>query len=207
MIIRIYGLDQAGNIVQVPSTEVTLQCTAGATKHVSDDTYILTIDKAGQSQSCNALWDDLVAQRFFDVDAVLFGGGLGSTNTALTMVSIIILLFVAIMMVLIRRIRPDTSREDFWEDEYEHDVESIVEDELEKETPVIKETKEPETVSVEKEESSEDIRSRLAAEAKRTGIMQAAPGTEQGKTGWYIDSTGELTSWLVAEDGSWTKMS
>ena len=207
MIIRIYGLDQAGNIVQVPSTEVTLQCTAGSTKHVSDDTYILTIDKAGQSQSCNVLWDDLVAQRFFDVDAVLFGGGLGSTNTALTMVSIIILLFVAIMMVLIRRIRPDTSREDLWDDEYEDDVESIVEVELKKETPVIKETKEPETVSVEKEESSEDIRSRLAAEAKRTGIMQAAPGTEQGKTGWYIDSTGELTSWLVAEDGSWTKMS
>ena len=168
---------------------------------------MLTIEQAGQSQSCNALWNDLVAQRFFDVDAVLFGGGLGSTNTALTMVSIIILLFIAIMMVLIRRIRPDTSREEFWDDDYEDGVESIVEDELEKETPVIKETKEPETVSVEKEESPEDIRTRLAAEAKRTGIMQAAPGTEQGKTGWYIDSSGELTSWLVSEDGEWTRVS
>ena len=207
MIIRIYGLDQAGNIVEVPSSEVSIQCTAGSTKHISDDTYMLTIEQAGQSQSCNALWNDLVAQRFFDVDAVLFGGGLGSTNTALTMVSIIILLFIAIMMVLIRRIRPDTSREEFWDDDYEDGVESIVEDELEKETPVIKETKEPETVSVEKEESPEDIRTRLAAEAKRTGIMQAAPGTEQGKTGWYIDSSGELTSWLVSEDGEWTRVS
>ena len=207
MIIRIYGLDQAGNIVEVPSSEVSIQCTAGSTKHISDDTYMLTIEQAGQSQSCNALWNDLVAQRFFDVDAVLFGGGLGSTNTALTMVSIIILLFIAIMMVLTRRIRPDTSREEFWDDDYEDGVESIVEDELEKETPVIKETKEPETVSVEKEESPEDIRTRLAAEAKRTGIMQAAPGTEQGKTGWYIDSSGELTSWLVSEDGEWTRVS
>ena len=25
--------------------------------------------------------------------------------------------------------------------------------------------------------------------------------TKQGKTGWYIDSSGELTSWLVSEDG------
>ena len=45
------------------------------------------------------------------------------------------------------------------------------------------------------------------AEAKRTGVMQAAPGTEQGKTGWYIDSSGELTSWLVSDSGEWTRMS
>ena len=57
------------------------------------------------------------------------------------------------------------------------------------------------------EESTEDLRSRLAAEAKRTGVMQAAPGTQQGKTGWYIDSSGELTSWLVSESGEWTRMS
>ena len=56
-------------------------------------------------------------------------------------------------------------------------------------------------------ESKEDLRARLAAEAKRTGIMQAAPGTEQGKTGWYIDSDGQLTSWLVSESGEWTRMS
>ena len=51
------------------------------------------------------------------------------------------------------------------------------------------------------------MRARLAAEAKRTGVMQAAPGTEQGKTGWYIDSDGQLTSWLVSESGEWTRMS
>ena len=31
--------------------------------------------------------------------------------------------------------------------------------------------------------------------------------TKQGKTGWYIDSSGELTSWLVSEDGEWTRIS
>ena len=63
----------------------------------------------------------------------------------------------------------------------------------------------PETT--EKKESGEDLRARLSAEAKKTGVMQAAPGTEQGKTGWYVDSTGELTSWLVSETGEWTRVS
>ena len=48
---------------------------------------------------------------------------------------------------------------------------------------------------------------KLAERAKKTGVMQAAPGTEQGKTGWYIDSSGELTSWLVSDDGTWTRIS
>ena len=56
-------------------------------------------------------------------------------------------------------------------------------------------------------QSNEGLRERLANDAKRTGVMQAAPGTEQGKTGWYIDSSGELTSWLVSESGEWTRMS
>ena len=56
-------------------------------------------------------------------------------------------------------------------------------------------------------ESTEDLRARLATRAKKTGVMQAAPGTEQGKTGWYIDSSGELTSWLVSDDGTWTRIS
>ena len=69
-----------------------------------------------------------------------------------------------------------------------------------KSEPVIEEVKEI-------EESSEEIRARLAEEAKRTGVMQAAPGTEQGKTGWYIDTSGELTSWQVTESGEWIRLS
>ena len=72
---------------------------------------------------------------------------------------------------------------------------------------VINETASVETKTETTGESKEDLRARLAAEAKRTGVMQAAPGTEQGKTGWYIDSDGQLTSWLVSESGEWTRMS
>ena len=211
MIIRIYAIDQAGNKIDVPPDEVTIKCTAGTVEHLAGDTYEVSIDQSGQSQSCNAYWEDLVAQRFFDVDAVLFGGGLGDSNTALTMVSIIIFLFIAIMVVLIRRLKADQEETDYWDDddleEYEDEMEHLDDDIVEKPEPSTPEP-EPEVETKKEEgESKEDLRARLAAEAKKTGIMQAAPGTEQGKTGWYIDSNGDLTSWLVSESGEWTRMS
>ena len=159
-------------------------------------------------RQCNVLWNDLVAQRFFDVDAVLFGGGLGDSNTALTMVSFIVLLFIAIMFVLIRRMK-DSGSEDFdWEEEFaDDDEETSNVESTESEETYIEPATESQTTAQTITESNEDLRTRLAAEAKRTGIMQAAPGTEQGKTGWYIDSDGQLTSWLVSETGEWTRVS
>jgi len=200
----------------MPADEMKIQCTVGSVRHLSDDTYEVSVDQAGQSQSCNAYWNDLVAQRFFDVNAVLFGGGLGDSNTALTMVSIIVFLFISIMVVLIRRIKGEETDEDYWEDDDE-EYEKEYEDDYSESETVIETVTESKTVVVAKEEevveddsdkkSKEQLRQHLADEAKRTGVMQAAPGTEQGKTGWYIDSSGELTSWLVTESGEWTRMS
>ena len=120
MIMRIHAIDQAGNRIEVPHQEVTIKCTTGGVEHLAGDTYEVSIDQSGQSQSCNVFWNDLVAQRFFDVDAVLFGGGLGDSNTALTLVSIIVFLFVAIMFVLIRRVKGDQSDDYEWEGEFIH---------------------------------------------------------------------------------------
>ena len=213
MIIRVHAIDQAGNRIEVPGDEVTIKCTAGTVSHLAADTHELSIDQAGDSHSCNAYWNDLIAQRFFDVEAVLFGGGLGDSNTALTMVSIIVFLFIAIMVVLIRRMK-DESQDDYeWEDEFEDEESDDVDSELLADhneltpTHTAIEEKATEPAHTEKKESGEDLRARLAAEAKKTGVMQAAPGTEQGKTGWYVDSTGELTSWLVSETGEWTRVS
>ena len=209
MIMRIHAIDQAGNRIEVPHQEVTIKCTTGDVEHLAGDTYEVSIDQAGQSQSCNAIWNDLVAQRFFDVDAVLFGGGLGDSNTALTMVSIIVFLFIAIMLVLIRRMKSERQDDFEWEDEFEDedDEVNLQHETTEEISPHTNEPTEPENSEQEVTESKEDLRAKLAAEAKRTGVMQAAPGTEQGKTGWYIDSDGQLTSWLVSESGEWTRMS
>ena len=208
MIMRIHAIDQAGNRIEVPHQEVTIKCTTGDAEHLAGDTYEVSIDQAGQSQSCNVLWNDLVAQRFFDVDAVLFGGGLGDSNTALSMVSFIVLLFIAIMFVLIRRIKNNGSEDFDWEEEFADDEEEAsTDDSIESEERYPEPASESATTEQKTTESGEDLRARLAAEAKRTGVMQAAPGTEQGKTGWYIDSDGQLTSWLVSESGEWTRVS
>lgn len=213
LIIRIHAIDQASNRIEVPGDEVNIKCTAGSVSHLAADTHELSIDQSGDSHSCNVYWNDLIAQRFFDVEAVLFGGGLGDSNTALTMVSIIIFLFIAIMVVLIRRMKGEDQDDYEWDDEFEEEETEDVDGDLydsqyeEAQTQVIVENESSEPAPAEQKESSEDLRSRLAAEAKKTGIMQAAPGTEQGKTGWYVDSTGELTSWLVSESGEWTRVS
>ena len=209
MIMRIHAIDQASNRIEVPHQEVTIKCTTGDVEHLAGDTYEVSIDQAGQSQSCNAIWNDLVAQRFFDVDAVLFGGGLGDSNTALTMVSIIVFLFIAIMLVLIRRMKSNRQDDFEWEDEFEDEDDEVhlQQETTEEISPHANEPTEPENREQEVADSKEDLRANLAAEAKRTGVMQAAPGTEQGKTGWYIDSDGQLTSWLVSESGEWTRIS
>jgi len=209
LIIRIHAIDQAGNRIEVPSEEVNIKCTSGKVSHLAADTHELSIDQAGDSHSCNVYWNDLIAQRFFDVEAVLFGGGLGDSNTALTMVSMIIFLFIAIMVVLIRRMKGESQDDYEWEDEFEEeeseDVNSdLYESQNEQTQTVVEEITNTQT---ENKESGEELRAKLAAEAKKTGVMQAAPGTEQGKTGWYVDSTGELTSWLVSETGDWTRVS
>ena len=207
MIIRVHAIDQAGNRIEVPEDEIDIKCTVGSVTHLAGDTYEVSIDQSGQSQSCNLYWDDLVAQRFFDVDAVLFGGGLGDSDTALTLVTIIITLFIAIMLVLIRRMKQDDDTN--WEEEEVLQSQNTSQPEVEEAKPVEQEVT-PAIASTENTESSEsntELRARLAGEAKRTGVMQAAPGTVQGKTGWYIDSSSELTSWLVSESGEWTRMS
>ena len=45
-----------------------------------------------------------------------------------------------------------------------------------------------------------------AQKARETGVMVAARGTVQGQTGWYYDSSGELTCWNVDGSGNWSRV-
>jgi len=210
LILRVYGVDEAGNRVEIPDSELTIECTVGDAKHLTGDTYEVEVGDAGKSQSCNVYWNGLVAQRFFDVDAVLFGGGLGNTNSALTLVSIIVFLFLAIMVVLIRRMSGRSNEGSYWDDEPD-DEEKLIPDvdaDLHVEEPVLAPTTVPEPVPAPEpvQDESSEVRAQLAEEAKKTGVMQAAPGTVQGQTGWYVDTSGELTSWQVTDTGEWIRL-
>ena len=109
------------------------------------------------------------------------------------------------MVVLVRRMKRPEYDDEYWEDDVESD-----EDEGPQTSEQIMYASETTRTLSQSLNQSKKKRGTLGQnyqKAQETGVMQAAPGTEQGKTGWYVDSTGELTSWIVGEDGIWTRMS
>ncbi|MEC8142452.1 MAG: hypothetical protein VX071_03060, partial [Candidatus Thermoplasmatota archaeon] len=97
--------------------------------------------------------------------------------------------------------------EDFY-DVSEDDEEGLVSDENDSveldadspETTVAVESSNPEPTL------NNALRQELATKAGQVGVMQAAPGSQQGETGWYVDASTELQYWNVGPDGSWTRV-
>jgi hypothetical protein len=229
MLITVTALDSAENEVVFDPSKITVECSAGKVSHLINNTWELEVDDSGTDHACMVKMDNLVAQRFFDVETVLLGGSLGDTNAALSMIMLIIFLLVGVMMIIIRRLSKANST-GIWTDEVDDspakDYLDVVEiNQSEQPIPQVAPVAPVAVVAPDVEsiapnitpyqavvptqgyESQEDLRARLAIVAKQTGVMQAAPGTEQGKTGWYIDVDGQLSSWRVDIDGSWHRLS
>jgi hypothetical protein len=111
-------------------------------------------------------------------------------------------------------IRRGNSKEEEW-DEYEEEFEDEEdeEDEEDNESPESIAPAEVESKSVSPQVSVESapviedtLRGELAVKATQIGVMQAAPGTNQGETGWYVDASTELQQWNVGFDGSWSRL-
>jgi hypothetical protein len=200
ILLRVQGIDIFDNIVEVDAENTTVSCTSGPAEHVTSDTWELDASTAGNDRSCNILWNGLISQNHFDVEAVLLGGAVGSTNTAMGLGIFLLTLILVTLVVLVRRANQQENEwvEDaFEDDEYEYESEdtSQATDAEEKET--------------EASDSSgvltDELRASLAQQATEVGVMQAAPGTEQGSSGWYVDVSSEVQYWNVGADGSWTR--
>ncbi len=138
------------------------------------------------------------------------GGTLGSTNTAVSIIIALMLLIFVVLIVLIRR--GNAKDEELDEEEFyevsEDDEERLVEGddhvvEVDVGAPV--ETTVVDLTNVQPQ-IEDAIRRELATKAGQVGVMQAAPGTQQGDTGWYVDASTELQYWNVGPDGSWTRV-
>ena len=206
-LLRANGIDSFGNVVEIDAENTTISCTAGPTSYVTSDTWEVEITSAGNDRSCTILWDGIIAQNFFDVEAVLLGGTVGSTNTAMGLGAFLLSLVLITLVVLIRK--ANQVPEDEWiEDAFDYDEEqsessSSQEDE---------EKEQSESDSASDQETNGDwidkaMKTELAAAAAEVGVMQAAPGTEQGSTGWYVDVSEEVQYWDVADDGTWNRVS
>jgi len=204
VLLRVQGIDMFDNIVDVDAKNTTVSCTSGSAEHVTSDTWELDVSSAGNDRSCNVLWNGLISQNYFDVEAVLLGGAVGSTNTAMGLGIFLLTLILVTLVVLVRRAN---QQEDEWiEDAFEDDEE--YEDEFEDEEDVItEELQEDSSVADDKSgiTLTDELRASLAQQAADVGVMQAAPGTEQGSSGWYVDVSSEIQYWNVGADGSWTR--
>ena len=219
VLLRVQGVDLFDNSVTVDAKNTTVSCTSGSAVHVTSDTWELDVSAAGTDRSCNIYWTQggnrLISQNYFDVEAVLLGGAVGSTNTAMGLGIFLLTLILVTLVVLVRRANQHDEEwvEDAFEDEGEYEKED--EDESEEETQdesIEKETtseplspKEDETAASGSVTLSDKLRASLAQQASDVGVMQAAPGTEQGSSGWYVDVSSEVQYWNVGADGSWTR--
>jgi hypothetical protein len=150
----------------------------------------------------------LISQQFYDVESVLLSGALGSTNTAVSIIIGLLLMIFGVLVVLIRRGNAkdeEWDEEEFYDDDDENDVDSPSAESEETESGVDAETT-TYTSTHSEPEIANDLRRELAAKAGQVGVMQAAPATNQGETGWYVDASTELQYWNVGEDGSWTRI-
>ena len=209
-LITVWAEDSQGNRVEVNPDQTSLSCTSGKATHIKSDTWEIELEEAGSDRSCTVTWNGLISQQFYDVESVLLGGALGSTNMAVSIIIALLLLIFVVLVVLIRR---GNSKDEEWDEEdfyevSEEDEQRLVEgdgdlvtmdDDKQQEAPVTDST-------IVAPSLGDALRQDLATKAGQVGVMQAAPGTQQGETGWYVDASTELQYWNVGLDGSWTRV-
>jgi len=202
VLLQLQGVDEFDNLVIVEPENTTVSCTAGKASYVTSDTWELNVNKAGDDRSCTVNWDGLITQRFFDVESVLLGGAVGSTNTAMTLASFLLGLILITLVVLVRRVN-SAEDEEWVEDAFDEDEEANDEES----TSFDEATEGPANDPASEPGLSDEVKASLASKAAEVGVMQAAPGTEQGQSGWYVDVSTEVQYWDVGADGSWTQVS
>ena len=147
----------------------------------------------------------MLAQSFFDVDEVLLGGAVGSTNNAMALASVLLCLILGVLVVLLRK-AAQADEEDWVDEAFDADEKAVPELDAPDGGPEATTDKPADTIPLHERHglTLEDVQA-LAAEAKRIGVMQATPTTEQGATGWYVDASEELQYWEVTEAGEWVR--
>lgn len=212
VLLEAFGIDEFGNIVAMEGENTSVECNAGDTNFVTEGTWELSLTDGGTDRTCTLRWNGLLAQTFFDVDDVLLGGAVGSTNTAMSMAALLLCLILAVLVVLARKASSvevaDWVDDAFDSDDDDADYEDEDDDDGDNgEQEAFSESSEVQDHTPSNKHhglSPEDI-TKLAKEAGNVGVMQATPSTKQGQTGWYVDVSEELQYWEVTPEGDWIR--
>ena len=196
-----FATDAYGNTLDIPKANTSVTCTSGSASFVTNGTWEIDIQNGGTDRSCTIRWSGLLAQTFYDVDEVLLGGAVGSTNTAMTMAAILLFLILGVLVTLTRK-AAQASEEEWMEEAFDDDEDEEDDEDTEEhsESGVVDDTPLHERHGL----TLESMKS-LAEEAGKVGVMQATPSTVQGETGWYVDVSEELQYWEVTPDGEWIR--
>ena len=205
VLLNVRGVDAFGNVVNVPRANASVDCNAGEDTFVTNGTWRIDIDTGGTDRSCTVRWNGLLAQSFFDVDEVLLGGAVGSTNNAMALASVLLCLILGVLVVLLRK-AAQADEEDWVDEVFDADEKAVPELDAPDDGSEAPAEKPAATIPLHERHglTLEDVQA-LAAEAKRIGVMQATPTTEQGATGWYVDASEELQYWEVTDAGEWVR--
>ena len=198
-LLNAFGTDAYGNTLTIPKDNTSVTCTTGETSFVTNGTWEVDIENGGTDRSCTIRWNGLLAQTFFDVEEVLLGGAVGSTNTAMAMAAILLCLLLAVLVVLTRR-ASEVDGDDWVDEVFDED-----EDEEEEGDEFVASGPVDDTPLHERHGLTLEGMKELAQEAARVGVMQATPSTTQGETGWYVDVSEELQYWEVTPNGEWIR--
>jgi uncharacterized membrane protein len=197
-----FATDAYGNTLDIPKDNTSVSCTSGPASFVTNGTWEVDIQNGGTDRSCTIRWSGLLAQTFYDVDEVLLGGAVGSTNTAMTMAAVLLFLLLAVLVTLTRKAAQaaEASEEEWMEETFAEDEDDEEDSEADLSRAVVDDTPLHERHGL----TLESMKS-LAEEAGKVGVMQATPSTVQGETGWYVDVSEELQYWEVTPDGEWIR--
>ena len=122
-------------------------------------------------------------------------------------------MILAVLIVLIKKgpkssedkwVDEEFDREDFEDDEETGEIESGTEEINEVKLDTDESDVQPEGEPIPSLDAS-DLEEKKKA-ATETGVMQAINPSEQGKTGWYVDASGEIMKWEVTDDGGWNRL-
>ncbi|MGB0814361.1 MAG: hypothetical protein ACPGSA_02250 [Poseidonia sp.] len=198
VLLNAFATDVYGNTLSIPKANTSVSCTAGPASFVTNGTWEVDVENGGTDRSCTVRWSGLLAQTFYDVDEVLLGGAVGSTNTAMTMAAVLLFLLLAVLITLTRK-AAEVSKEGWVEDAFDD------EDEEDEEDEIIGRAVQDDTPLHERHGLTLESMKALAEEAGKVGVMQATPSTTQGQTGWYVDVSEELQYWEVTPEGEWIR--
>jgi hypothetical protein len=205
ILLTVKAYDEHNNSLALDSSDTSVHSTSGDATSLGGGIWRIETAEGGANHGVTIRHGELTQQRFFDVDEALLSGAFGSSNGALVVGSSLIVIVLIVLLVIRTKARKATPDDETYYDESEYvlhqaaPVAAVSPQQMAYAAPIA-------PVAVVEAVVPQQSVAQAAEKARQTGVMVAAQGTVQGQTGWYYDTTGELTCWNVDASGGWSRI-